>query len=194
MPHRSARAPRGSPRGRVPRLRDRRLAVALCGRIVRRVDVDAVRHGDPPLRHREVRIGRGGALERAARLARIERVQQCEAVVECRLRGRVRRRHRMVRADESGAGAAAGDAATTGTAGAWRPAAGAVRTPGTPLRRAKHALRTPYAVDSGSPSRVYSNPPVRVPWARSSVGEHSLHTRGVVGSIPTVPTIRFLAL
>jgi hypothetical protein len=27
-------------------------------------------------------------------------------------------------------------------------------------------------------------------WARSSVGEHPLHTRGVVGSIPTVP-IRF---
>ena len=26
-------------------------------------------------------------------------------------------------------------------------------------------------------------------WARSSVGEHPLHTRGVVGSIPTVPTI-----
>jgi hypothetical protein len=25
--------------------------------------------------------------------------------------------------------------------------------------------------------------------ARSSVGEHPLHTRGVVGSIPTVPTM-----
>ena len=42
-------------------------------------------------------------------------------------------------------------------------------------------------VDSWSPSPVYSNP-TRGLWARSSVGEHSLHTRGVVGSIPTVPT------
>ncbi len=59
-------------------------------------------------------------------------------------------------------------------------------------------LRTAFAYAAGGhrPYAVYLVGVTRVGFqkgARSSVGEHPLHTRGVVGSIPTVP-ITCLAL